>query len=279
MKNLMKKPRFRIVTILTTIAYLTCVITLFTTNSLVTPLVSFIVLFILLYFLAIDLYPYPKKIFFLVLGGLTVVEMLIFALGKTRHFYLEILLLNATIGVLLFQLFYYFKTRIAFSPFSYFTEGGYIIAVLTTLLVSVIMIGKYAQIPFTCEDINGFLPKILSVSQPKAPVKETPTTSLEKSEVELFFERIRTTLTTEAMDLQESMSKNSCEFVMAQLKKTQINQGFQIAVLLLLYFLLIGVFKIVLRIINVIAFSLFVLLKPFKVYRYEKKPAEKKWIK
>jgi hypothetical protein len=150
---------------------------------------------------------------------------------------------------------------------------------MITLFVSVLMIGKYSQIPFTCEDINGFLPNILSFSQPKTPAVEAVPSSIEKSEVELFFESIKNTMTTEALALQGSMNKNSCEFVMAQLKKTQINQGFQIAVLLLLYFLLIGLFKIVLRIINFVSFFLFLLLKPCRVYRYENKTIEKEWIK
>ena len=274
-----KKLRFRIVSVLTLLAYLIGVITLFTTKSLILPLVSFILLFILLYFFAIDRYRSPKKILLISLGVLMIAEILIFALGKTRHFYLEIVLLNLSVGVLCYQLFRYLKTRLFFSPFPYFTEGGYMVAAVITLLVSVVMIGKYTQIPFTCEDINNFLPKILSFSRSTTPPKELPPISVEKSEIELFFERIRTNITTEAVELQESMSKNSCEFVMTQLKKTQINQGFQIAVLLLMYFLLIGVFKIVLRIINFISFALFILLKPFKVYRYEKEMVEKKRIK
>jgi hypothetical protein len=269
--------RFWTFLLLSLIAYVVCIITLFGTKSFILPLISFIILFISLYFFAIEVYQYPKKPFFFLLTILIIVEILCFALGKTRHFYLEILLINFTIGVLLYQLFFHLKTRITFSPFSYFTESGYIIAVMVTLLVSVLLIGRYSQIPFTCDDINGFLPKLLSFSQSKTPTKEIITTA-EKSEVELFFENIKHTITTQALELQGSMNQNSCEFVMAHLKKTQINQGFQIAVLLLLYFLLIGLFKIILRIINFVSFFLFLLLKPFKVYQYKKSRIEKEWI-
>jgi hypothetical protein len=266
------------VTALTVFVYLLGVITLLATKSIVIPIVSFVLLFILLYFFAIDWRHFSKVKLFSALGIITILEILIFALGKTWHSYLEIVLLNLAIGLLLFQLFYYLRTRLVFKAFAYFTEGRYTVTVLITLFVSVLMVGKYAQIPFSCEDINSFFPRFFSFSQPKTPVKEVPIVPVEKTEVELFFERVRTNITAEAMELQESMSKNSCEFVMAQLRKIQINQTFQMAVLVLLYFLLIGVSQIVLWIINFISFFLFFSLKPFKVYRYEKKMVEKERI-
>lgn len=212
------------------------------------------------------------------------------------------------------------------------------------------MLGKYSQIPFSCEDIDSFstnlveapveaitsstsnlkhrrnnlfssssadmssdmskpLPNVVDIASPSShsqkseietffesarelfPLNDrqvttietqlvtTSSTSTEKSEVELFFENTKNFFQTQAVELQGSISKNSCEFVMNSLKKIQINEGFQLAVLVLMYFLLIGVFKIVLRIISVVGFVIFILLKPFKVYTYEEKEIKKEFIK
>ncbi|MDR0282431.1 MAG: hypothetical protein LBI53_03855 [Candidatus Peribacteria bacterium] len=62
--------------------------------------------------------------------------------------------------------------------------------------------------------------------------------------------------------------------MMDTLKKMQISQGFQIAVIVLLYLLLIGIFKILLRIVSIIGFFLFVALKPFKIYTYKKETTQ-----
>ena len=168
------------------------------------------------------------------------------------------------------------------------------------------MLGKYSSIPFNCDDIDSFSTNLVeapvgalnssttniknrrntlfppSPTHPSAPHEEVSPLSLEgpeKSEVELFFENTRGFFQTQAVELQGSISRNSCEFVMGTLKKIQINEGFQLAVLVLMYFLLIGVFKIVLRVISVIGFLIFLLLKPFKVYSYERKDITKEFIK
>jgi len=99
-----------------------------------------------------------------------------------------------------------------------------------------------------------------------------------KSEVELFFEKGKEFLQTQAVELQGSVSKNSCEFVMKRLKSLQVNEGFQLAVLVLMYFLLIGVFRILLWVISVIGFVIFLLVKPWRLYTYQKKEIQKESI-
>jgi hypothetical protein len=85
-------------------------------------------------------------------------------------------------------------------------------------------------------------------------------------------------LQTQAVELQGSVSKNSCEFVMTTLKKIQINEGFQLAVLVLMYFLLIGIGKILLWMVCILGFLIFLILKPWKLYTYEKKDTQKESI-
>jgi hypothetical protein len=119
------------------------------------------------------------------------------------------------------------------------------------------------------------------------PTTGSPTTELltvegsvpvQKTEIELFFERSKEFLQTEALELQGSITKNSCEFVMNKLKTTQKSDGLQLAVMVLMYFLLIGVFKILLWIVSFVGFFIFLLIKPLKWYQYERKRVEKESI-
>jgi hypothetical protein len=112
----------------------------------------------------------------------------------------------------------------------------------------------------------------------KTPIKTTSPSQPEKSEIEQFFENTKSFFTSQVGELSDSISKNSCEFLMGKLKTTQVNEGFQLAVIALMYFILIGVFKILLRVISVIGFLIFLLLKPVKVFRYGKKMIEKEMI-
>lgn len=285
------------------VSYVSTIIGLFFTNSLLIPLISFIVLFISIYFFAIDLYQYPKRYFLRILLGIaTVVELWILP-GTTRHLYVEVIVYNLTIILFFFFLFRQLRNSLSFSAFAYFTEGGYTIAALLTIFFSVVMLGKYSQIPFSCEDIDNFSTQLVEapieiLDSSKQSIKNVRTTLFpsseltqetvivdlgdiqwNKSEVELFFEKSRDFLQTQAVELQGSVSKNSCEFVMTTLKKIQINEGFQLAVIVLMYFLLIGIFKILLWMISIIGFLIFLVLKPWKLYTYEKKEIQKESIR
>ncbi|MDR0859963.1 MAG: DUF63 family protein [Candidatus Peribacteria bacterium] len=280
--TLHKKVRLTLTLIITLSAYILCVCSLFQTNAFVIPLISFIVLFISLYFLAIDIYHFRYLWVGILLTFFTIAELFVFG-GDTRHSYLEILLFNSAIGLLLFFLVKQLKNRIRFRAFTYFTEGGYAIVAILTLFFSVLMLGKYSQIPFTCDDLDQVSNQLIGSQFFKSLVPEKAPLNLpqssQKSEVELRFENTRSIVMTQAVELQDSISKNSCEFLMGKLRTTQINEGFQLAIILLMYFILVGVFKILLWLISILGFFVFVLLKPLKIYTYEKGHIEKEWIK
>ena len=113
------------------------------------------------------------------------------------------------------------------------------------------------------------------VTVPEVP---QPASLQEKFTVEHFFETTRGFFKTKVVEVQQSVTQRSCEIVMDALRSTQENDGLQIAVLVLSYFLLVGVFKIILWIINIIGFVIFILLKPFKLYTFTIKPIEKEDI-
>ncbi|MDR0608275.1 MAG: hypothetical protein LBG52_08305 [Candidatus Peribacteria bacterium] len=282
--TLHQKVRFTLTGLITLITYGICMFTLFETNALLISLASFIILFISLYFLAIDLQTFHHRKIGILLLLFTIGELIFFG-GTTWHSYAEIVLFNLAIGLLLFFLFFQLKHRIHFSAFTYFTEGGYTIAATLTLFFSVLMLGKYSAIPFTCEDLIQFSDKLVGseVFKKFVPSKTAshpqPLPSFEKSEVEQFFENTTTFFKSQIGELSDSVSKNSCEFLMGKLRTTQVHEGFQLAVLALMYFILIGIFKILLWMISVIGFLIFLLLKPLHIFTYEKVMIEKEMIK
>ena len=241
--------------------------------------------------------------------------------GQTRHMYLAVILMNSAILFLLLFLLYQLKNRSEFSSFSYFTEGGYLIAATLTLFFSVLVMGKYAQLPFTCDDIEDFPQKVVetqvdkltqvkdffkgtrqdvkevfsSEDQIQKPnknlkdfmyVKENELKTSQKNKepeetktgIGAFFQNSKNYLQEEVLDIQGTISKNTCEYAMGMLRKTQLNDGLQVAVIVVLYLILIGLFKLILWVISFVGFLLFMILKPFKIYTFKKTPSENEII-
>lgn len=168
--------------------------------------------------------------------------------------------------------------------------------------------GKYSEIPFTCDDIEDFPWNIVENQVNKMTtlkdrikswfvsddskedlltkeqlIKDVPQIRpVQKEEVETktktgiwwFFQSIQ----NEVLSVQDSISKKTCEYSMEVLRKTQLADGLQVAVIVILYFILISVFKIILWVITILGFVIFMILKPFKLYRFEKSSTEKEEI-
>ena len=314
--------RFFIFFLLTALSYVVFYFSLFFFDSLVLAWGSFFFLFIFLYFLAIDLF-HKRKIWIRLAYFLLILIECIGLRGSTWHMYLAVVLLNSAILFLLLFLLYQLKNRSEFSSFSYFTEWGYLIAATLTLFFSVLLMGKYSQIPFTCDDIEDFPQKVVETQVDKLTqvkdffkdwwnevkgvfssedIEELPqqktlkdfdfisnshwfktskqaTQTWEtKTWIGAFFQNSKNYLQEEVIDIQGTISKNTCEYAMGLLRKTQLNDGLQVTVIVVLYLILIGVFKLILRVISFVGFLLFMLLKPFKIYTFKKTPSEKEII-
>ena len=168
------------------------------------------------------------------------------------------------------------------------------------------MMGKYTQIPFTCDDIEWFPTRVVNTTV--NPVKNVRTkitdwfksdepktlerpefyvldwslkTSTEKASadrVEEFFTNTRNKIQTETFDIKWEIWKATCEYYLKALEKIQRSGWIQIAAIALCYFLLVWVFKILLWIVSIIGFMLFMILRLFWVYKYEKKLVEREVI-
>lgn len=168
------------------------------------------------------------------------------------------------------------------------------------------MMWKYTQIPFTCDDIEGFPSRVVDTTV--NPFKNTRNkiksrfgndsestlnmpefyaiwNPLYRSEelasadaVEGFFTNIRNKIENQTVDIKNQVSKSTCNQYIKILQKTQRSWWIQIAWIVIWYLLLVWVFKILLRIVSIIGFILFIILRIFGVYKYEKRMVEKEVI-
>ena len=302
------KNRLIIFIILWLISYLTCTISLFFWNWFIAPAISFIFLFLLIYFIALDCYKINFIFVLLVLFLIFLFETVSFIilLWFSRYLVFELVLFNIAIWTLLFLLCWQLKHRTIFSPFAYFNEWWFFVTTLLTVFFCVLMVWKYTQIPFTCDDIQDFPNKIAETTinpfkntwnritsrftEDEEDIKNIPEfyaiwNPLYRSEelasadvVEGFFTNIRNKIENQTVDIKNQVSKSTCNQYIKILQKTQKSWWIQIAWIVIWYLLLVWVFKILLRIVSIIWFILFIILRIFGVYKYEKRMVEKEVI-
>ena len=302
------KIRLIIFVVLWLISYIVCTISLFFWKWFIVPSISFMSLFLLIYFIALDCYKIKFRYVLLVLFWIFLFETISFIiiLWFSRYLVAELVLFNTAIWTLLFLLDWQLDHRTGFSPFAYFTEWWFLIVSLLTIFFCVLMMWKYTQIPFTCEDIENFPTKIAETTvnpfkttrnKIVARFKEDETETLDvpdfyaiwnplsKSEdlasadgVENFFVNIRNTIEDQMVWIKNQVSKSTCNHYIKVLQKTQKSEWIQIAWIFIWYLLLVWIFKILLWVVSIIWFILFIILRIFGVYKYEKRMVEKEVI-
>jgi hypothetical protein len=262
----------------------------------------------LIYFIALDCYKVKFRYVLLILFWIFLFETISFIilLWFSRYLVVELILFNVAIWTLLFLLCWQLNHRTWFSPFSYFTEWWFFIVSLLTIFFCVFMMWKYTQIPFTCEDIEEFPSKIAEtttnplkktrnkiVSRFKEDEEETldipdfyaiwnplsKSTDLASADmVEWFFTNIRNSIEDQTVGIKNQVSISTCKSYLPLLQKTQKSWWIQIAWIVIGYLLLVWVFKILLWVVSIFWFVLFIILRIFGVYKYEKRMVEKEVI-
>ncbi len=302
------KIRLIIFVVLWLISYLVCTISLFFWKWFIVPAISFIFLFLLIYFIALDCYKINFWYTLLVLFWIFLFETISFIilLWFSRYLIAELVLFNVAIWTLLFLLCWQLNHRTGFSPFAYFTEWWFFVTTLLTVFFCVLMVWKYTQIPFTCDDIEQFPTKMAEttinpfkntwnkiVARFKEDEEETVNmpefyaiwNPLSKSEelasaewVEKFFTNIRNSIEDQTVGIKNQVSRSTCNHYIKILQKTQKSEWIQIAWIVIGYLLLVWVFKILLWVVSIIWFMLFIILRIFGAYKYEKIMVEKEVI-
>ena len=302
------KMRLAIFVILGIMSYLVCTISLFFWNWFILPAISFIFLFLLIYFIALDAYKIKFRYVLLVLFSIFLVETISFIIWLWFSWYLiiELILFNVAVWTLLFLLSWQLNHRITFSAFAYFTQWWFFVTSLLTVFFCVLMMWKYTQIPFTCNDIQSFPTKVVestvnpfkktwnniiwwfndekkeTLEKPNLFVTWNPlskSTDLASADsVENFFVNMRNSIEEETLGVKNQVSLATCNNYISILQKTQQNEWIQIAWIVIWYLLLVWVFKILLWVVSIIGFILFIVMRIFGVYKYEKKMVEKEVI-
>ena len=304
--------RLVIFSLLWLISYIICTASLFYSNWFITPIISFIALFLLIYFIALDCYKIKLYKVLAILFIIFLSETILFIIFSwfSRYLVAELVLFNITIWTLLFLLDWQLNHRTYFSPFSYFTEWWFFVTTLVTVFFCVFMMWKYTQIPFTCDDIESFPEKVVettvhpfkntrnkivwwfkdettlenTITKPNLYIPWNPLTqskALSESEnMEDFFIKFQNLISWEweTFDIKAQASKTACNQYIWVLQKTQKSWGIQIAWIVIWYLLLVWIFKILLWIVSIIWFILFIILRIFGVYKYEKRMVEKEVI-
>ncbi len=302
------KMRLAIFVILWIMGYLTCTISLFFWDWFILPAISFIILFLLVYFIALDCYRLKFRYVCLFLFFIFLLETIVFIilLWFSRYLLAELILFNVAIWTLLFLLCRQLNNRTWFAPLAYFTEWWFFVTTLLTVFFCVLMMWKYTQIPFTCDDIENFPTKIAEtttnpfkntrnkiVSRFKEDEEETlnmpdfyaiwnplskSTDLVSADAVEWFFRSIRNSIEDQTVGITNQVSKSTCKQYIKILQKTQKSEWIQIAWIVIGYLLLVWVFKILLWVVSIFWFVLFIILRIFGVYKYEKRMVEKEVI-
>ena len=315
------KIRLIIFVILWLISHLVCTISLFFWKWFILPAISFIILFLLIYFIALDCYKIKFRYVCLALFFIFLLETISFIiwLWFSRYLVIELVLFNVAIWTLLFLLNWQLEYRTGFSPFAYFTEWWFLIISLLTIFFCVLMVWKYTQIPFTCDDIEEFPNKVVETTVnpfkktwnnfvsrfnwneqevvddievektrdylfesenivSEEPVEKFFTDLRNTGWIEDFFTNARNTIKDEAVWIKNQVSKSTCNQYIKVLQKTQKSGWIQIAWIVIWYLLLVWVFKILLWVVSIIWFVLFMILRMFGVYKYEKRMVEKEVI-
>ena len=303
--NLKAKIRLTIFVMLWIMSYLACTISLFFWKWFIIPAISFIILFLLIYFIALDSYKIKFRYESLFIFLIFLIETISFILiiWFSRYLVAELILFNVAMWTLLFSLDWKLNHRTNFSSFVYFNQWWFFITSLLTVFFCVFMMWKYTQIPFTCDDIHAFPTKVVETTinpfkntrnkivarftEDEAENLTTPEfyaiwNPLSKSEeqasadsVESFFVNIRSSIEDQTVGITNQVSKSTCNHYIKILEKTQKNWWIQIAWIVIWYLLLVWVFKILLWVVSIIWFILFMILRIFGVYKYEKRMVEK----
>jgi len=303
--NLKAKIRLTIFVMLWIMSYLACTISLFFWKWFIFPAISFIILFLLIYFIALDSYKIKFRYESLFIFLIFLIETISFIviIWFSRYLVAELILFNVAMWTLLFSLDWKLNHRTNFSPFVYFNQWWFFITSLLTVFFCVFMMWKYTQIPFTCDDIHAFPTKVVETTinpfkntrnkiasrftEDEVKTVQMPEfyaiwNPLSKSEelasadaVESFFMNIRNSIENQTVGITNQVSRSTCNHYIKILEKAQNNWWIQIAWIVIWYLLLVWVFKILLWVVSIIWFILFMILRIFGVYKYEKRMVEK----
>lgn len=167
----------------------------------------------------------------------------------------------------------------------YFTSGGYLFTLLTTILFGFALLGLNSKFPFQCEQITTWSQKLISTStsplqlgsqllhqqsQPSLePIEYSESLSEEgefQKTVGKIWTQLKGNLRTGLIDTQRTINQQVCTIIIKQLSKVYQNPLFQIGAIFAMYLLFYGVIRLLVWMITLLGYVVFWITKRCGLY-------------
>lgn len=239
----------------------------------------FCILFIELIFLAIDLRKVKKKRIWMTIlfigGGMTS-----FILHEAWQLIVVLWFSLFMLWFLVFFLRSYFQQVRRVNWLSYFSSGGYLFTMMTTIMFGFAVLGINSKFPFQCEQIFWRSEKIIKTStfsfgQVQSESQSSLIQRLPENDETGILKAFRATAKNNVIDglfsTQKSINHKVCEAVIGQVEKVYQHPVFQVGAVFGMYLLFYGVIRLFVWIITMIGYGVFWITRRSGLYKVEKK--------
>ncbi len=282
--------------ILAVIAYFLIFWNAFFAGAIWTSLLFMLIFFVLFHFLYLQLNKFSLKYLLLILWIFTILWCV--AVGFSHYlFCLAILLLNTWIWMLAHALQDESHNKIRFDSWGYFSVGAYIFTVFFTIWYGLIFLWFYQRFPLSCQQLSDASSRVVDFFT--HPV-EAGATQIQQQTSAFFATKIKDVVTvskdvslqttkqsglgsivqsinTYKKNLIDQTLKDSnlvnmgiCDYILLEINKRYQNPAFLGSVILLLFLLMYGFFRIVFWVMEFLWFGIFKIMRRCRLYKVEK---------
>jgi len=282
--------RFVFFSVCSLITYILCMWNLFWKEEFLVSWILFCILFIELIFLSIDVRGVAKKVMWWVLFIIWVIFSLLVP-HPVWQVITAVWLSLITIGYLLVFLRWYFKNVRKIDWLNYFTRWGYIFTLLTSITFWFAILWINTKFPFQCNQISSINETLLKNTTSwlffwDKDEEEKSIFEIEKNIEEIKWESDEnTTLIAEArsvfkenmvdwfIETKNSINNKVCEAIVSQIDQIYQNPVFQVGAVFWIYLLFYWVIRVIVRVITIIWYIIFTIVRVVWLYNIEKKEA------
>ena len=283
--------RFLFFSICSLITYILVIWKLFRKEEFLVSWILFCILFIELIFLSIDIRGVKKRIMrwgLIILGILSCLLVPYPVWQVITSIWLSLI----TIGYLLVFLRWYFNNVRKINWLTYFTRGWYIFTLLTSITFWFAILWINTKFPFECNQISHINDNLLKTSwwfsndSEKKEEKWMFQIDLWNDIEELEWEDENTTIIKEArnvfkenmvdwfIETKDVINNKVCEAIVSEIDQIYQNPVFQVGAVFWIYLLFYWVIRIFVRVVTIIWYVIFTIVRILWLYKVEKK----EWI-
>jgi len=306
-KKYFLKMRAILLYILAGLSYFMSIYWLLFEDKILPSVVAILIFFGLFHFVFLEFHKKRVKYLAILLGLLTLIEILIVGFQNLQTV-ISIIILNLGIVLLTIRLDWESNEKRIFRSWWYFTVGGYVFSVCISIAYSLFLIGGKTNFVLDCDVLNNASNKfvdyfakpfklwiqevktvkdkiwnffdtdfsdVLNAWKELSSVNNYSSPDLENSENSLI-QKTKSQLSSLQNKIDTMLQDNTvvnlgiCEFLVNQIKEKANNPIFQFSVLVLMFLVLMPFVRIAFRTISIISYLLFKVLFWLKVYKIRK---------